>query len=259
MGSAAQQPRLIVDVDPATSRASILIWGDANAHDLTRAVAVAANALNASGGAYRSLPGGSQDPNLSAARSDGSLAHYLRDGHFYPAVGEPQPDVLLLPPRAATVVGAAGAAPTVILGADATSSIATAAAASGKLLSSGSALWHATEGVSSSFAAALVASEAASSYKALPEGTVLQKAGAVVPWAASGVKSFGKPSRVLVIGGSGDASEAAAGAVASAAGWAGLGDKAKAQLKSRLTAAGVTVEIVKDAKAAADAIASAAK
>lgn len=252
-GNAIVPGKVNVDVDPATARASVLIEGAAAPSDIVRAISVAASALWQSGG-YRHVPGGSHDPNLSMARSDGVLDRYLRDGHFYAPATEPHPDIAFLPPGAATLLATPSGELSVVIGQDSGSVVAGPAAASGRLRSASGAVWHATEGVSAPFACAMLAAPALGSL-ALPEGSLLQAGQVVMPWLQAASRSFGSPARVLIIGERGAAAndqEAAVSAIAKAAGWGDVPEKNAAQIKARLS--GATVHYVADAKAAAAAL-----
>jgi hypothetical protein len=185
-----------VDIDPATAKAIVLVEGGVGVSDLLRALSTAAGSLAISGG-YRHVPGGSADPNLSWARADGVLGWYMRDGHYYAPATLPQPDLLLLPPSAVSVVAGA-----LVVNADST--LLSAAATSGRLQSGAGAMWLAggnAGGLSAPFAASVFMDS-----KNISTGSVVDASGAtIVPWETSNARSFGTPSQVAIIGGSGPA------------------------------------------------------
>lgn len=245
---------MAVDVDPATARATILLRGPVSSGALANAIAIAGGALSISGG-YRHVPGGAHVASLQDARNDDMLHHYLRDGHYYARADEPQPEVALLPPGSAAVLGK-----TLVIGRDVLAAAASSGAlAGGKVQSGSGALWHPTEGVSAPFAGLLMPAAAASgaAAAALPAGSLVHGGEAVVPWAASAVRSFGAPSRVVVVGaapaGGASAVDAAIAAAAKASGWANPSEKADARLRARLSAPGVAIEFAPSAAAAAAA------
>lgn len=253
-GAVADAASVAVDVDPATARATVLLRGPVSASAFANAIAVAGGALSIAGG-YRHVPGGAHDPNLSEARSDGVLDWYLRDGHFYARADEPQPETALLAPGAATVLGR-----TLVIGRDVlAAAVSSGALAGGKVQSGAGAVWHPTEGVSAPFAGLLMPAAAASgaAAAALPAGSVIYGGEAVVPWAAAAARSFGAPSRVVVVGerpaGGASPVDAAIAAVAKASGWANANEKADARLRARLSAPGVAIEFAPSPAAAAAA------
>jgi len=226
-------PFTVLDVDPLQARGTVLAVGACAPEAIADAVAAAAGQLMALGG-YRHVPGGAQNASIAAAREDGSLAWYLRDGHTYADKSAPHPDLLAL--RNADAVFEAGAAGGValVLGAPA-GVVAGTAAAAGRLFAAHSVVWGAA-GLSAMWSGLSVPAALQQQHaKALPlvRGSLVAGGRVMLPLAGA-ARAAPSPTRVIVVGAP-DARTAS-----------GLTDKQAEKLASRM-AAGAQVMKVADA------------
>jgi len=252
-------PFTVVDVDPLSARGTVAAVGAAPLAHVAEAVAVAAGQLMTLGG-YRHVAGGAQNAALAAARADGVLDWYLRDGHVYAPKDAPHPDLLPLP-RGADVVrekegaGGAGAASAgavaLVIGA-APGAVAAPAAAAGRLFSAHAAVWHAGGGVSAMWGglSAPAPLQAALAAKLpLVRGSLVAEGAATMPLAGA-PRAAPAPRRVIIVGGAGAGADAAAAIKAAC----GLTDRQAEKVAARLAASGAAVSVVADAKAALAAL-----
>jgi len=138
-----ESPSTYVDINAQRAAATVLASGNVPLGALRHAIAAAASTLHSLGG-YQSVKGGSaQSPNLAAARSDGVLEWYARDGHVYSKPGATPPDLLTL--RGAAVMlpaaGNATAEAALVIGAT-TGILENAAAGAQRLLAAHHVVWH---------------------------------------------------------------------------------------------------------------------
>jgi hypothetical protein len=234
-------PYTVVDVDPATKAGTVLAVGGVALASLSDALAAAATQLALMGG-YRSIPGGNKHPGIAAARADGVLSWYMRDGHYYPPATAPHPDLLPLPGD--VIAEADGKGYAAVIGA-AAGSVAAPAAAKGRLYAAHNFVWAADQGISSAWGGVTLPSAAAKGV-ALGRGALVAQGG--VTASLAGPRAVPHPSRVIVVGGSG----ADAAAKAKSAG--GLSDKQAEKLAARLAATKAQVVSVGSAAEAAKAL-----
>lgn len=238
-------PYTVVDVDPRTSRGTVVAAGPVSFAALRDAVACAAAQLQVAGG-YRHVPGGSHNSAIAAARADGVLGWYMRDGHYYAPAAEAHPE--LVPVRGDLVAEADGKGFALVVGAG-SGAVAGPAAAKSRLYAGHDVVLTPT-GVASTWAGVSVpAAVQAAAANALPltAGAVVAQAAATLP--LSGPKEARAPSRIVVVGGG--AGAIAAGDVAARVKAAtGMTDKAAAKLTARLAANAVpAVGAANDAEA----------
>ncbi len=226
------KPFTVVDSDPATARCTVAAAGAFSLSALRDAVATAAGQTMATGG-YRHVAGGSQNPNLAAARADGVLHWYMRDSHVYAEKGEAHPDLL---PFRGDIVLAQGGGSAIVVGGE---GVAGAAAVAKRLLAAHGGVWgagataglglHALWGgvsVPSAFARANAA--------AFPLGRGTMQAQGLATMPLEGGKAAPAPTHVVIVGGTG------ADAAAKFASAAGLTPKAAEKVASRLSGLKVT-------------------
>ena len=244
-------PFTVLDVDPLAARGLVMAVGAAPLQSVAEAVATAAAQLMTLGG-YRSVAGGAQNAALAAARADGVLSWYLRDGHQYAAKDAPHPDLLPLP-RGADVVREAGAGAgadvALVLGA-APGAVAAPAAAKGRLFSAHAAVWHAGGGLSAMWAGlSAPAPLQAQLGAALPlvRGSLVAEGMATLPLGGA-PRAAPAPRRVIIVGGAGAGGDAAAAVKAAC----GLTERQAAKVAGRLS--GAAVSFVADDKAALAAL-----
>lgn len=223
-------PHTIVDVDPASARATVAAVGPASLASLRSAIALAASQLMSQGG-YRSAPGGdAQSPNIAEARADGILGWYLRDGHWYAPAGSAHPDLLAVAGDVVTAK-AAGGAPTLVVG-GMTGAVASAAAAAGRLYAAHHAVWTGSGSVSSFWGGATLPSGSAGAKSAV-RGNLTAQGGVTAPMA--GPKALPAPGAVIIVDAGAEAGAvSAADAVARVRALAPMTDKQAAQLTARL-------------------------
>ena len=241
-------PFTVVDVDPLAARGTVLAVGAAPLSAVAEAVATAAAQLMTLGG-YRHVPGGAQNAALAAARADGVLDWYLRDGHVYADKAAPHPDLLALPRGADVVREREGGGVALVVGA-APGLVAAPAAAAGRLFSAGGAVWHASGALSALWAGLSAPAPLQAQLAAklpLVRGSLVAEGMATLPLAGA-ARAAPAPGRVIVVGGGGGGDAAAAIKAA-----CGLTDRQAEKLAARLKASGA-VSAVADAKAALAAL-----
>jgi hypothetical protein len=232
-------PFTVVDVDPQTSKGTVIAVGDVPLASIASAVAVAAGQLMSLGG-YRSIPGGSDNASLNAARADGSLAWYMRDGHSYAPKNEPHPD--LLPLTSGVDVVKDGNGYTLIVGAPA-GSVSGPAAAKGRLYAAHGCVWGTNE-ISAFWSGLSVPS---GSGLPLVRGSLVAQGRTILPISSAGGRAVPHPKKVILVGGNSNASAAIKSACA-------LSDKQAEKIAGRLSSSGAKVETVADAAGALKAL-----
>jgi hypothetical protein len=232
-------PYTVVDVDPATKAGTVLAVGNVALASIAESIAAAAGQLALTGG-YRSVPGGNKHPGIAAARADGVLSWYMRDGHYYAPAGDAHPD--LLPLAGDVIAEADGKGYAAVLGAAGSGGVAGAAAAKGRLYAAHNFVWTAEQGVASTWAGVTLPAAAAKG-AAVGKGALVAQGG--VTAALTGPRAVPHPTRVIVVGGSG------ADAAAKAKSAAGLSDAQAEKLAARLAASKAQVVTV---ATAADAL-----
>jgi len=233
------KPFTVVDVDPQTSKGTVIAVGDVPLASIANAVAAAAGQLMSLGG-YRSIPGGSDNASINAARADGSLAWYMRDGHSYAPKNEPHPDLLPLTTGADVVKDGSGYS--LIVGAPA-GAVAGPAAAKGRLFAAHGCVWGSNE--MSAFWSGLTVPSGSS--LPLVRGALVAEGWKVLPASSAGGRAVPHPNRVIVVGGNSNASAAIKSACA-------LSDKQAEKIASRITTSGAKVETVADVSGALKAL-----
>ena len=250
--SGVNAPVTSVDVDARAGTAIVLAEGAVTLAALRNAVAAAAGSLYAAG-APRSVPASiARSPNLAAARADGVLGWYVRDGHVYAPPGAVAADALALCGDIVLPAQGEDSPTTLIVGGAAGGAVAAAAARAGRLLAAHHAVWLRSPpgsakpwtALSSLWAGASLPEQAAGGTPP-PRGAVIMDGSVTAPLAgaAASIRATRGPIRVVVIG-----RDAVMGVSAAMVGPASTSDGLAARVAQRLD--GAHVDTVADEAAA---------